>query len=153
MKQAAKGRENFRLDANDDAIPSQHATSSTSPIFYPKLREGGMMNSESGSKGLASTHFVTHDVQGGSLQCGPKGFAHAFAEDANEHARAQAINDQIAPLASQIAQENNGSQYGGNTPNFSAIPAPPATFAYGKKVSERISICLLYTSPSPRDRG
>ena len=98
------------------------------------------MISESGSKGLASADSVTHEVQVGSLQSGPKGFAHAFAEDADEHARAQAINDQIAPLASQIAQENNGSQYGGNTPNLSAIPAPPATFAYGKKVSERIII-------------
>ena len=97
------------------------------------------MISESGSKGLASTHFVTHDVQGGSLQCGPKGFAHAVAEDADV-LRAQAITEQIIPFAGQVAlsgpkglavQENNGSQHGGNTPTFSAsqrlqLPLPMA---------------------------
>ena len=133
LQQAMKGRENFRLDADDSVIPPQpaHATSSTSPVFYPK------MNLKSGMKVLA------HSADAGAkdLESGTKVFApHAATDDQDEHARRQTINDQIAPLAGQIAQENNGSQYGGNTPNLSAIPAPPATFAYGKKVSERIII-------------
>ena len=112
-----------------------HATSSTSPVFYPK------MHLESGTKVLADpADTVPLENHFGSLKSGPKGLAHAATDDQEEHARKQAIASQIAPFASQIAQDANGSQCGANTPNLSAIPAPSTTFALGKKVSERISI-------------
>ena len=171
LQQAAKGRENFRIDANDSVGPAtepkpQQAASSTSPTFYPLVSSTGKL--ESMPKGIA-VPLGTLAQAGGTVskdsESMPKGIAvplgtlaHAATDNANsygftdrasyeeavrlntEHARKQAVSEQIVPFAGQIAQDANGSQYGGNIPNFSAIPAPPNTFAFGKKVSERISI-------------